>query len=111
MSAAHHALDNLCAVIDRNSLQIDGSTEKVMSLEPLAEKWKSFGWNVISCDGHDFKEILTSFNKGISCKGKPTVIIARTIMGKGISSIEGDYRWHGKAPTLEQSVKFIGEIG
>jgi transketolase len=110
MSAAHHRLENLTAIIDRNSLQIDGPTEKVMSLEPLAEKWKSFGWNVLNCDGHNHNEIIQCCESAKNEVGKPTVIIARTTMGKGIKSIENDYRWHGKAPTAEQAIDFIRQL-
>ena len=110
MSATHYHLDNLIAIIDRNGLQIDGSTEKVMTLEPLDEKWRSFGWNVVECDGHDFGAILSAFGKARITFGKPTVIIAKTVMGKGIPQIEGDFRWHGKVPTAEQAEEFVGEL-
>jgi len=110
MSAAHHRLGNLTAIIDQNSLQIDGPTEKVMSLEPLAEKWKSFGWNVLTCDGHDHEDIIRCCEKAKDEMEKPTVIIARTTMGKGIKSIENDYRWHGKAPNAEEAITFIRQL-
>ena len=110
MAAAHHRLGNLTAIIDRNSLQIDGPTEQVMSLEPLAEKWKSFGWNVLPCNGHDHHDIIQCCEKAKDEMEKPSVIIARTIMGKGIKSIENDYRWHGKAPTAEQAINFIQQL-
>lgn len=106
MAAAHHNLGNLTAIIDRNSLQIDGPTEKVMHLEPLADKWKSFGWNVLECNGHDFISILNAFRNAADSPGVPSVIIAKTIMGKGVPSIENDYRWHGKVPTMDQSSEF-----
>lgn len=110
MAASHHQLDNLTALVDRNGLQIDGSTEKVMGLEPLAEKWTSFGWNVIRCNGHDFHEMLNVFRHPVPCKGKPTVIILKTIMGKGVTQIENDYRWHGRAPSAEQAEIFLKEL-
>jgi len=110
MSAAHHKLDNLTAIIDRNGLQIDGKTEDVMQLEPLDEKWRSFGWHVISCNGHDFGELMAAFDQSRSVVTKPTVIIASTIMGKGVPSIEGDHRWHGKVPSREQEDLFIKEL-
>ncbi len=110
MAASHHKLENLCAIIDRNNLQIDGPTEHVMALEPLADKWKSFGWNVVSCDGNQHDGITSAFAQARENKGQPTVIIARTIMGKGVKSIEGDYRWHGKAPSIMQSKEFIKEL-
>jgi len=110
MAAAHHKLGNLCAIVDRNGLQIDGATEKVMALEPLADKWTSFGWQVFNCNGNDFGELADVFAKVRQSAERPSVIIARTIMGKGVAEIEGDYRWHGKAPTREQAEKFIEEI-
>jgi transketolase len=103
MAASHHQLGNLTAIVDRNGLQIDGSTEKVMHLEPLADKWKSFGWNVLTCDGHDFNDIIQAIRLAGTSGNKPTVIIAKTIMGKGIPSIENDYRWHGRIPTPEMA--------
>ena len=107
MSAAHHKLDNLIAVVDRNGVQIDGSTSDVMEIEPLANKWRAFGWEVFTCNGHDFKDIIETFEKARAEKGKPSVIIAHTIMGKGIPEIEGDYRWHGKAPSSKEAERFI----
>jgi len=110
MAASHYRLDNLIAIVDRNGLQIDGQTENIMQLEPLPEKWKSFNWHVLECDGHDHSQMLKTFKKIHSNTGKPAVIIAHTIMGKGVPSIEGDFHWHGKAPTKEQAEKFIKEI-
>jgi transketolase len=110
MAAAHYKLDNLVAIVDRNHCQIDGRTPDVMELEPLADKWKSFGWNVISCDGHDFSGIERSFQQARECKCHPTVIIAKTLMGKGVKSIEDNYRWHGKAPAAEEADRFIKEV-
>jgi transketolase len=115
MSAGHYKLDNLVAVIDRNNLQIDGIVTNVMNIEPLADKWKSFGWNVIEIDGHDFQQILKAFRSQTSdfrpqTSGLPTVIIANTIMGKGVRSIEDNNLWHGKAPTKEQALQFISEL-
>lgn len=110
MSAAHYQLDNLTAIVDRNGLQIDGPTESVMKLEPLEEKWRSFGWEVFSCDGNSISDFIISVNEAGLIKRKPTVIIARTIMGKGIPTIEGDYKWHGKAPGKEQARMFLEEL-
>ncbi len=110
MSAAHHNLDNLTAIVDRNGLQIDGRTEDVMRLEPLEEKWSSFGWEVFICDGNSIPEFIGTMEKAREVVKKPTVIIAKTIMGKGVAAIEDDYRWHGKAPSLDQAESFINEL-
>lgn len=110
MSASHYNLDNLIAIVDRNHCQIDGKTENVMNLEPLTDKWKSFGWNVITCNGNEINDIINALNKAKNHKNQPNVIIAETIMGRGVKSIEGDYRWHGKAPSKEEMIKFIDEI-
>jgi transketolase len=107
MSASHHNLGNLVAIVDRNGLQIDGNTEDVMKLEPLGEKWSSFGWHVVHCDGNNMEQLLEAFANAGKNKGNPTVIIAKSLMGKGIRSIEGDYRWHGKVPTQEQASDFL----
>jgi transketolase len=101
MAAAHYKLDNITAFIDRNGLQIDGDTEKIMGVEPLREKWQSFGWNVLEIDGHNFIEILDAIDKAKQTKGKPAVIIAKTVKGKGVSYMEGKAEWHGKAPAGE----------
>jgi transketolase len=110
MAASHHNLDNLTAIVDRNGLQIDGKTEDVMKLEPLAAKWASFGWHVIECDGNDMEQLLDAIKKSGNVKNTPAVILAKTILGKGIRSIEGDYRWHGKVPAPEQLLEFLGQL-
>ena len=110
MAAAHHKLDNLCAIIDRNRLQIDGGTEKVMAIDPLRDKWAAFGWHTIEIDGHDFSQIKMALEMADNEKGKPTVIIADTIMGKGVKSIENNNQWHGKVPTKEQLKVFLHEL-
>jgi transketolase len=107
MSAGHYKLDNLIAVIDRNKLQIDGTNSSVMEIEPLADIWRSFGWQVSECNGNDIPELLECFAKCKTQKGKPNIILAHTIMGKGVSTIENDYHWHGKAPSKEQLEEFI----
>lgn len=94
MTAAHYKLDNLIAFVDRNHNQIDGSTETVMGLEPLADKWRSFGWHVLAVDGHDTAAISDAIDQAKNAKGKPSVIIANTIKGKGISFMENQYQWH-----------------
>lgn len=110
MAAGHHQLSNLTAIVDRNRQQIDGNTEDVMRLEPLPDKWQAFGWNVTTCDGHDFFSISEAFNIAAKYPMKPTVILATTLMGKGITEIENDNRWHGKAPDSIQKDRFIREI-
>jgi transketolase len=110
MSAAHYKLDNLIAFIDRNGVQIDGKTSDVMEIEPLEQKWRAFGWEVFQCDGHDHRQISDHVGKAGEIKGRPSVIILKTIMGKGVKSIEGDYRWHGKAPTREELKRFLAEL-
>ncbi|HOI33135.1 MAG: transketolase [Bacteroidales bacterium] len=110
MAASHHQTDNLCAIVDRNGLQIDGPTEQVMKLESLESRWKAFGWHVIPVDGHDHIALIDAFEMAQKKKRKPTVIIAKTIMGKGVKSIENDYRWHGKAPSKEQLAVFLEEL-
>ena len=98
MSASHYGLDNLCAIIDRNGLQIDGTTSQVMEIEPLKNKWESFGWNVIECDGHDLKQLINSFSAAEKSKDKPSVIIANTVKGKCISFAENICGYHGISP-------------
>lgn len=110
MSAAHYKLDNLIAFIDRNGLQIDGRTSDVMDIEPLDKKWRAFGWQVIQCDGHNHRQIIDSVEYAQKVKEKPSVIILKTIMGKGVKSIENDYRWHGKAPLREELEGFLREL-
>ncbi|MCF8345491.1 MAG: transketolase [Bacteroidales bacterium] len=110
MSAGHHKLDNLIAIVDRNEVQIDGKTEEVMGLEPLADKWRSFRWEVFGCDGHDFRDLLTTLQQAKDFKGKPSLVLARTRMGKGVRSIENNHLWHGKAPTSGQLVEFVKEL-
>lgn len=111
MSASHYKVDNLCAVLDRNQLQIDGPTEKIMSIEPIAPKFEAFGWNVISINGHDHKDILMAFKEAESVKGKPTLILSNTIKGKGVSFMEGSLNFHGKAPNKEQLEQALEELG
>ncbi len=102
MAASHYKLDNITAIIDRNGLQIDGPTEKIMSLEPLADKWRAFGWEVMEIDGHHIDEIISALDRAEKIKGRPTVIIAHIIKGKGISFMEWKAEFHGKAPNKEE---------
>ncbi|MEI6123369.1 MAG: transketolase [Bacteroidota bacterium] len=110
MSAAHYRLENLIGIIDRNKLQIDGKTSNVMEVEPLKDKWKSFGWSVIECDGNNHVEILSSFEQCKKLNNKPHIIIANTLMGKGVREIENNNLWHGKAPTKSQAAQFISML-
>ena len=111
MFAAHYKLDNLCAVIDYNRKQIDGDVEDVMGIAPLAEKWRSFNWNVLDVDGHDIAALLGAFDQARTTRGKPSVILARTVMGKGVSFMEDDYKWHGIPPSREQADQALREMG
>ena len=110
MAAAHHKADNLCAIIDRNRLQIDGGTEQVMGIDPLIDKWKAFGWNAFEIDGHDYEQIQLALRRADALQGRPTVIIADTVMGKGVKSIENNNAWHGKVPSKEQLPAFLKEL-
>jgi transketolase len=110
MAAKHYKCDNLTVFLDRNELQIDGPTEKVMTLEPLADKWKAFGWNVIEINGHDFKKIIKAVDEAKERQGRPTMIIAHTVKGKGVSFMEGSLKFHGKAPTNEELCKAIEDL-
>jgi transketolase len=111
MEAGHFKLDNLTNILDKNRLQIDGWVEEVMNIDPIVEKYKAFNWNVIEIDGHNMKEILEAFEKAKAFKGKPTVIIAHTIKGKGVSFMENVAGWHGKAPICDQMDKALEELG
>ncbi|MBE9594750.1 MAG: transketolase, partial [Proteobacteria bacterium] len=117
MCASHYKLDNLTAIVDRNNLQIDGPTKEVMSLEPLLSKWQAFGWHTLEIDGHNMSQILSSLDEVEKIKGKPTVIIARTVKGKGVSFTENQVGYHGVAPkdgrtgkeSLDQALEDIGD--
>ena len=110
MAAAKYHLDNLCAIVDVNGLQIDGATADVMPSEPLDKKFGAFNWNVIPVDGHDFRALEEAFAAAAACKGRPTVLLAKTVKGKGVSFMEGDYGWHGKAPNAEQYAAARAEL-
>ena len=110
MTSAHYKLDNLCLIVDNNNLQIDGNVDEVMSIYPLDEKFKSFGFEVITIDGHNIEKIIQAFEKAKRVKGKPTVIIAKTIKGKGVSFMENKAEWHGKAPSEEEYNIAIKEL-
>ena len=110
MSAAKFGLDNLCAIVDVNGLQIDGKTADVMPSEPLDQKFAAFGWNVIPCDGHDFNDLEAAFAAAKAAKGRPTVLLARTHKGHGVSFMEDNAGWHGKAPNDEQYEQAKAEL-
>ena len=110
MAGGHYQLDNLCAIVDKNDLQIDGWVREVMNVEPLAARYAAFGWHVLEIDGHNMKQIVEAFEAAAAVKGKPTVIVARTVKGKGVSFMEGQAEWHGVAPNKEQFEKAIAEL-
>ncbi len=110
LTGAKFKLDNLINIVDRNVIQIDGSTEDVMPLEPLAEKYRAFNWEVFECDGNDIAAFIETVDRAQQVKGKPSVIIAHTLAGKGVSYMEGDYTWHGKPPNKEQGEEALREL-
>ena len=110
MAAAHYDLDNLTAFLDYNGLQIDGRVEKVMATDPLEEKWAAFGWHVLTIDGHNFTEILAALEEAKKTKGQPTMIIANTVKGRGVSFMEDQVGWHGKAPDEEETAQALAEL-
>ncbi len=111
MFAGHRQLDNLCAVIDYNRKQIDGDVEDICGIAPLDAKWRAFNWNVIECNGHDMADVVHAFASARAFRGKPSVILAHTVMGKGVSFMEDDYRWHGKPPKPEEGERALQELG
>lgn len=111
MAAGHYQLDNLVAIVDWNGLQIDGKNEDVMTVSPVAEKFQSFGFHVISVDGHSLPALVDAFAQARTIKGKPTAIIAKTSKGKGVSFMDGQAGWHGKAPNEEEAKKAVAELG
>ena len=110
MTAAHYKVDNLCGIVDRNGLQIDGCTHDVKNIEPLTEKWKAFGWNVMEVDGHNICDILTALGRFSHTHYRPTVLIAHTVKGKGVSYMDNEAGWHGKAPNREQTEEALQEL-
>lgn len=110
MASSKYKLDNLCVIVDNNNLQIDGTIEEVMSSYPIDEKFRSFGFQIINIDGHDIDEIIKAFEVAKNVKGKPTCIIAKTIKGKGVSFMENQVGWHGKAPNEEQYKQAMEEL-
>lgn len=110
MAGAHFGCSNICAILDSNGCQIDGRCEDIMGLEPLAAKWQAFGWHTIEINGHDMKQILAAYEEAKTIKDKPTIIIARTVKGKGVSFMEGVVDFHGKAPTQEEAQRALKEL-
>lgn len=110
MAAAHYKLDSITAIVDRNNLQIDGWCCDVMNTEPLPDKWRAFGWNVIEVDGHDMEQLIDAFEQAKKVKGQPTVIIAHTVKGKGVSFMENKAEYHGKAPSAEEAKRALKEL-
>lgn len=110
MSAAHYKLNNLIAIIDKNGVQIDGDTSKVMNIDPLDAKFEAFGWRVLECNGNNIEEIIDTFELLNTPQSKPTAIIAHTKMSAGIAEIEGDYKWHGKVPSKAEAELFIKKL-
>jgi transketolase len=110
LTGAKFKLDNLINIIDRNFIQIDGSTEDVMPLDPLADKYRAFNWEVFECDGNDIAAVIETIERAKQTKGRPSVVIAHTVPGKGVSYMEGDYTWHGKPPNREQADEALREL-
>ena len=110
MAAPHYKLDNLCAMVDVNGLQIDGPTDKVMSSAPLDEKFRAFGWHVIEVDGHDYEAMAKAFDEAAVVKGKPTMVLLHTVKGKGVSFMENQVGWHGKAPSDAEFEQAMAEL-
>ncbi|MBI4233185.1 MAG: transketolase [Chloroflexi bacterium] len=111
MAASHYRLDNLTAVVDRNGIQNDRFTSQVMALEPLADKWRAFGWHVLEVEGHDSRQVLQALEAARAIRGKPTVVIARTVKGRGVSFMENNPDFHGRAPNKEELAQALKELG
>lgn len=111
MTASHHKIDNVCAILDYNKVQENGPVNDIKNLEPQKDRWGSFGWHVIEVDGHDYGKLMDAFDEFMTVKGKPTIIIAHTVKGKGVSFMEGNCKWHGKAPNAEQLEQAFSELG
>lgn len=111
MSAAHYKLDHVTLIVDYNGLQINGDNEAVMGIKPLDAKFEAFGWNVLLIDGHDIAQIAKAYEDAAKCKNKPTVIIAKTVKGKGISYMENNPAWHGNVPDEKQFAMAFAELG
>jgi len=110
LSAAHFKLDNVAAIVDYNGIQLSGWTRDIMNLEPFSQKWQAFGWHTIDIDGHDLGQILSAFQAAEEIRGRPTVIVAHTIKGKGVSFMENNVAFHGKAPTQQEAERALKEL-
>ncbi|MEP9412226.1 MAG: transketolase [Candidatus Brocadia sp.] len=110
MAASHYKMDNLCAILDQNGLQIDGFIHEIMSSHPIPDKWRGFGWHVIEIDGHDYASILAAYDEAEKIKERPTIIVAKTVKGKGVSFMENQVDWHGKAPSKEEAERALAEL-
>ena len=110
MFAAQHQLDNVCAIVDFNHVQLDDTIEAIKNLENLPARWRDFGWNVIEVDGHNVEGVVRAYELAALTKDRPTVLIAHAVKGKGVSFMEGDCNWHGNAPNAEQLEKALAEI-
>ena len=111
MAASHYGLDHLIAIVDWNGLQIDGENDKVMTVKPIDEKFKSFGWNAEVIDGHDFEQIFAALDRAKASEGRPYAIIAKTVKGKGVDFMENKAGWHGKAPNEEEAKEAVRQLG
>jgi len=110
MFGAARKSDNVCAIVDYNKLQLDGTVEEVLPMEPLADKWRAFGWHTVECDGHSIPAVQAAFAEAAATQGKPTVIIAHTIKGKGVSFMEGNPKWHGVTPNPQEVELALKEL-
>jgi len=110
MTAAHHHLDNVCGIVDANGVQQNAPVAQVKNIEPLAQKWTACGWHALEINGHDITQVLEAYDAAERTTGQPTVVIARTVKGKGVSFMEGQPGWHGVAPTTEQLAKALAEL-
>ncbi len=110
MFGSFHKMDNVCAIVDNNRIQLDGWVKDIMAVEPLAEKWRAFGWHAIEVDGHDLAKVGAAFSEAAATKGKPTCLIAHTVKGKGVSFMENNPKWHGMAPNAEELAAALKEL-
>jgi transketolase len=110
MFGSFHKVDNVCAIVDYNRIQLDGFTKDILDLEPLADKWRAFGWHVVEFDGHDIPAVQAAFAEAAATKGKPTCLLAHTVKGKGVSFMEDNPKWHGSAPNAEEVELALKEL-